>query len=373
MVRVAYDVQEQRIATGLRVVAQFTSRFENLKSTDPNEDPDAVDREREKMLKLITQSYARVTDGIAATARKKLYKFDDILTDETELFFVENYLDMLEQEKKAFDRLAKALKKFSFYDEYLSNVRGIGPAMAGVLISELDPYKAKYPSSFWKYAGLDVVHVVDKETKQERDEGRSRREAHLVQIEYTDKDGETKTRRGISYNPWLKSKLLAVLAPSFLRAGNERYVTVYQDYKTRMLNRPDLQGNVAIKAISHKRALRYMIKIFLIDLHMAWRAHEGLQVSVPYHEAKLGLTHGRDPSVEEILAKREVTPVSKIEPEPPLEVTPVRKPRTKTTVSETSERKKTRTRKADVFEASIHEVAKNAPNIPKRGRPKGMG
>lgn len=363
MVRVAYDVQEQRIATGLRVVAQFTSRFKNLQSTNENDDPEAVDRERDKMLKLITQSYARVTDGIAATTRKKMYKFDDILTDETELFFVENYLDMLEQEAKAFTRLAKALKTFSFYVEYLSNVKGIGPAMAGVLISELDPFKAKYPSSFWKYAGLDVVHVVDKETKEDRYEGRSRREAHLVQIEYVDRDGEAKTRRGISYNPWLKSKLLAVLAPSFLRAGNERYVPIYQDYKARMMARPDLQGNVAIKAISHKRALRYMIKMFLIDLHMAWRAHEGLQVTVPYHEAKLGLTHGRDPSVETMLAKRAVVPIAIADPEPPIEVAPVKKVIKRKTAAPAA--KKPRATKAKVSDATVQEVAK-------RSRSKGM-
>lgn len=303
LTRMAYDVQELRIATGLRVVAQFNSRFSALKSADES-DPDAADRERDKLLKMIVQSYERVTDGVVATARKKFYKFDSILTNETELWFVENYLDILKQEEGAFQRLAKALKTFPFYTEYLSDVRGIGPAMAGVIISELDPYKAKYPSSFWKYAGLDVVQVKDKESGDIRYEGRSRREAHLVEVPYIDKHGDPAVRRGISYNPWLKSKLLAVLGPSFLRAGNERYVRIYQDYKHRQMNRPELQDNVAIKAISHKRALRYMVKHFLIDLHMAWRAHEGLQVSVPYHEAKLGLTHGRDPSVEEMMKQR---------------------------------------------------------------------
>jgi hypothetical protein len=311
LTRMAYDVQELRIATGLRVVAQFNDRFHKLKPTDTEtvlatDEQAAVDRERDKLLKLITQSYERVTDGVAATARRKFYKFDDILTNETELWFVENYLDILRQEESAFQRLAKALKTFAFYNEFLTHVRGIGPAMAGVIISEFDPYRGKYPSSFWKYAGLDVVEVKDKETGVIKYEGRSRREAHLVQVNYTDKNGSPATRRGISYNPWLKSKLLAVLGPSFLRAGNERYTKVYADYKARMLQRPDLQDNVAIKAISHKRALRYMVKMFIIDLHMAWRAHEGLPVSVPYHEAKLGLTHGRDPVVEAIINKPRV-------------------------------------------------------------------
>jgi hypothetical protein len=34
-----------------------------------------------------------------------------------------------------------------------------------------------------------------------------------------------------------------------------------------------------------------MIKQFLVDLHIAWRTIEGLPVSLPYHEAKLGHLH----------------------------------------------------------------------------------
>ena len=46
--------------------------------------------------------------------------------------------------------------------------------MAGVLISEFDIHRARYPSSMWKYAGLDVA----------RDgRGRSRKAEHLVEVE----------------------------------------------------------------------------------------------------------------------------------------------------------------------------------------------
>jgi hypothetical protein len=44
-------------------------------------------------------------------------------------------------------------------------------------------------------------------------------------------------------------------------------------------------------------ALRYMIKIFLIDLYNNWRRLEGLPVAPPYSEAKLGMVpHGEDAS-----------------------------------------------------------------------------
>lgn len=296
LTRQAYDVQKLRIATGLRVVIQFKERF-NISESEEPKDEEAQEKQKEKLLKAILQAYDRVTDGIAETARKKNYKFDNIIQDETEVWFIESYTGLLKEEALAFKRLENVLKQDSFYVNWLSKVRGIGPAMAGVILSEFDPYRAKYPSGFWKYAGLDVIPVFDKDTHElVGTEGRSRREHHLVEREYKAADGTMKTRRGITFNPWLKSKLLAVLATSFLRAGNEKYVKLYQDYKFRQMNRPDVLEKPGAKAIAHKRALRYMIKRFLVDLHMAWREHEGLEVNAPYEVAKLGFTHGIDPS-----------------------------------------------------------------------------
>lgn len=333
MTRMSYDIQELRIATGLRVVAQFRSKFADVVApTETLEIPvgateeeihalkieaaEKEDKKRNKLLVQITASYERVTDGVAETSRRKHYKFDDIIQTEDEIMFIENYLDLLNDEKEAFLRLGKALKNVPFYVGYLLGVKGIGPAMAGVIISELDPHKAKYPSSFWKYAGLDVVPVFDKESHELiGTEGRGRKEGHLVESEYRAKDGTIKTKRGLSYNPWLKSKLLAVVASSFLRANNEKYVKVYQDYKFRQLNRPELAEKKAKNAIAHKRAIRYMIKQFLVDLHMAWREFEGLEVSLPYAEAKLGLTHGRDPSAESVAPIVDVVSAEELVPE----------------------------------------------------------
>jgi hypothetical protein len=45
------------------------------------------------------------------------------------------------------------------------------------------------------------------------------------------------------------------------------------------------------KGQRHNMAMRYMVKMFLIDLYTKWRTLEGLPVSVPYSEAKLGIKH----------------------------------------------------------------------------------
>ncbi|BAG41479.1 hypothetical protein [Ralstonia phage phiRSL1] len=315
LTRGAYDIQQLRIATGLRVVAQFRDRFNvpepvtdvqldhattgEARAALDAEAKEKADKQRDALLKQIRIHFDRVTDGIVATQRRKTYHFDDVFKDETDVWFMENYMGILDQEQQAFKRLERALGKNGFYNDWLANVKGIGPAMAGVLISELDPYRAKYPSSFWKYSGLDVVTVVDPETHDiVRTEGRRNFKHHLVESTYTDRDGKEQTKMGLSYNPWLKTKLLAVMAPSFLKCSHPVYSKMYYDYKLRQLNRPELKDNKAVKAIAHKRALRYVAKMFLRDLHTAWRTYEGLEVYPSYEEAKLGMTHGRDPSAE---------------------------------------------------------------------------
>ena len=129
------------------------------------------------------------------------------------------------------------------------------------------------------YAGLDVACD---------GKGRSRKQEHLVNREYTTADGEIKERRGITFNPFLKTKLMGVLATSFLRVGENPYRTIYDNYKHRLQSKwgDERKGHI------HNASLRYMVKIFLIDLYSNWRQIEGLPVSKTYQEAKLGHAHG---------------------------------------------------------------------------------
>ena len=152
--------------------------------------------------------------------------------------------------------------------------------MAGVVVSEIDIAKAKYPSSLWKYAGLDVA---------EDGAGRSRKSEHLIDVDYVNKKGEPAQRKSLTFNPFLKTKLIGVLASSFLRAGDNKYSQIYRGYKHRLESRLDLKEES--KGRRHNMANRYMIKMFLVDLYLAWRKLEGLPVSPTYDEAKLGHQH----------------------------------------------------------------------------------
>lgn len=277
MVRGAYDLQKLRIQTGLRVVAAFKTKMGQLPSMKEEDSPEVA----QEVLKVLREEYERITDAITVNEKARKLKASDfdglqLISDETELSLVREYMRLLDAEEQQFKDVGKALKKFPIYTGFLDGVKGVGPALAGVIISEIDITRAMYPSSLWKYAGLDTVDG----------KGRSRKAEHLIDVEYTNADGETAMRKSITFNPFLKTKLIGVLGSSFLRAGGD-YAAIYYQYKNRLQNRPDLTEES--KGHVHNMAIRYMIKMFLIDLHREWRIIEGLPATEPYHVAKLGL------------------------------------------------------------------------------------
>lgn len=275
-VRGTYDVQKMRIQTGNRIVGNFKAKMGQA----PGETEDTMDAEGKVILAKIRQEYARVTEGIVGLPRESAFKGNEVISDYTELCLIAQYMELEQYEKTHFNRLEKALRQYPVYTEFLKGVKGVGPAMAGVIVSEIDISKAKYPSSLWKYCGLDVG---------DDGAGRSRRKEHQQETEYVNKDGEVATKNGITFNPFLKTKLTGVLASSFLRAGDNKYSRIYNDYKHRLES--DDKHKEKSKGHRHNMAMRYMVKMFLLDLHIAWRTVDGLSVSTSYHEGKLGHKH----------------------------------------------------------------------------------
>ena len=115
--------------------------------------------------------------------KKKDFKGTEIISSYAEFCLISQYMEMEEEEKKLFKRFEEVLKDFPVYTEYLVKIKGVGPAMAGVIISEFDIAKAKYASSLQKYCGIDVVLEVDAEDPSlVTGVGRSRKEKHLREI-----------------------------------------------------------------------------------------------------------------------------------------------------------------------------------------------
>jgi len=276
IVRGCYDIQKIRIATGNRIVANFRSKL-GLKSSEKEKDK----KEANKLLKRIRKDYKLITDGIINLPSRKKFRKGAIISEYAELVLVHGYLFSIKNEEKLFKLLDKLLGDFPIWNEYLIGVLGVGPAMAGVIISELDIEKPMYPSSLWKYAGLDVA---------EDGYGRSRRKEHLIRTKYINKDGEEAEKLGITFNPFLKTKLTGVLGSSFLRCGvKSPYAKIYYEYKNRLENNEKHKEKT--KLHRHNMANRYMIKRFLVDLYKKWRKLEGLPVAEEYSEAKLGMIH----------------------------------------------------------------------------------
>jgi hypothetical protein len=91
----------------------------------------------------------------------------------------------------------------------------------------------------------------------------------------------------LNYNAFLRTKLVGVLAPVLLKCGSP-WKKTYDEYKHRKAS----EGWGKSDGHRHQAAMRFMIKMLLLDIWKKWRASEGLPVRPSYHEEKLGHVHG---------------------------------------------------------------------------------
>lgn len=271
MVTGLYQIQETRIRLGNQLSAYFRLRA-GIEPGDKAEEDCGMDAVKETFR-------AIVGDDSELSARRK-YIYAGLISNYAELVMIRHYLHLEKEEKAIESSLKYVLREIPIYTEYLEGVMGVGPTMAGVIISEIDISKARYASSLWKYAGLDVA-------KDGR--GRSRKAEHLANVSYINKDGKEAERKSITFNPFLKTKLVGVLGSSFLKVAESPYKDAYYNYKHRIENHPAHAEKT--KGHRHNMAIRYAVKLFLADLYAAWRAIEGLEVNPSYHEGKLGHRH----------------------------------------------------------------------------------
>ena len=293
-VRGVYDIQKLRIQMGQRIVSN-AKVIAGIEPGTKEEDS----KEADKLMKQLRKEHKRMAEALSVQSRLQLLslalKGDEsfydviragerdvlhgIIASPAHIALMDIYEELVTTETHQFKAIEKLLSQFSIWNDFLANVSGVGPAMGGIIISEIDIAVARYPSSLWKYAGLDVANG----------KGRTRHKEHLIKREYTAADGTTQERDSITYNPLLKTKLIGVLGPSFLRAGDNKYSLIYRGYKNRLENHSVHKEKT--KGHRHNMAIRYMVKRFLVDLYVWWRAAEGLPVAEEYSESKLRLVH----------------------------------------------------------------------------------
>ena len=279
LIRSLYDIQHIRIQTGNRIVVEIKNRM----GQRPGEKEENIDVEGKMYLAAARAEYKRIADAFvlnkAASYFKVPYEDYAIICDPAMLLFMQIYERQLQDESEMEKVIAKTVQEHPLWDAFLKDTKGCGPLMSAVILSEFDIRKAERISQFWSYAGLDVA---------DDGRGRGRYKEHLVDQDYKDKDGKTQTKKGITFNPFLKTKMVGVLGGCFIKVDG-KYRKIYVDYKHRLENHEKHKDKT--KMHRHNMATRYMVKIFLQDLWLAWREIEGLPVTQPYHEAVLGHTH----------------------------------------------------------------------------------
>lgn len=171
MIANVYDLQKMRISAGNRLVQSFYIQLNIRPSTSPNE----AGKDEAKLIDKLKHDYRKITDAIASSqtefktvksAIKSINKDNenklDIIRDETDYKLVESYMLLMKSEEESIKVLESYVKSHPLWEAFFEPIKGCGTLMSAVCIAYLDIYKAKYPSSFFKYCGLDTVQDEDK-------------------------------------------------------------------------------------------------------------------------------------------------------------------------------------------------------------------
>lgn len=210
------------------------------------------------------------------------------LDDKAKVFVGDISNELKGVEKRALREINRLLRKEPIWGHWLKEQKGVGPTMGGVLIAYINVNRAPTVSSLWKWCGLSVNNgQADRRKKGQK----------------------------CDYNPFLKGKMVQVLADSFVKA-NSPWRKHYDDRKNRRQNQlVDVcmacvgKGKIEKEPCSnckgtggpapwgksdahrHNDAKRIMVKQFLAEFWNAWRELEGLETRVPYAEEYLGRKH----------------------------------------------------------------------------------
>jgi hypothetical protein len=222
-----------------------------------------------------------------------------------------------DQERKIEKTLAKTLKSVPVYTEWIKKQKGVGPVSAGWILAEFDIHIADTVSKLWQYAGVNPGLVPGKKSIKKKDykpamgkiiqESEFKGETQCIVLTDEFVRGDRLTPGFVSpFNKRLKTALMGVLASSFIKARAPYRTNFYDPYKERLKNEESPICNPDEKRVrkddgkqwkdvsdGHRdmAARRYMIKMFLKDLYVAWRQIEGLSVRSSYAEEYLGKRH----------------------------------------------------------------------------------
>lgn len=208
---------------------------------------------------------------------------EERMPDITNSSILEN-VDLLDGFKTQEDSLTKilenAVKQTPEWKGYFKDIKGIGPKMAAIIISEIDPVKGATVSKMWQYAGLNPGMV------------RGKKKNASGEVILTDEmiRGDRKTKGFLCpYNSYLKTGLCGKIVTQLMMAKNPRYYGIYLNARNFYETNPEWKSES--KSHADMAAKRKVAKMFLQDYYAFVRPLYGLETRVPYAEEKMGIVH----------------------------------------------------------------------------------
>lgn len=202
--------------------------------------------------------------------------------------------------------IVKQLKNHALYMQYLSKIAGIGPLIAGGLISYIDDIERfDTVSSLWQYCGYGMNRFCSKCKKPTSIEisyhtGKKAKKLHPLEKCPICQNDTTPIlqKRTIGYQSnWNdRLKVLAWKATSsFIKQSpsKSKYRKLYSKIKKEeRKNHPTKivkNGKTTFNdGHINNRAIRKVSKIFLAHLWQTWRRQQGLEATEPYAKQLLG-------------------------------------------------------------------------------------
>lgn len=242
------------------------------------------------MRKRMDNRMGRKADGTSQNIEERSFRPEDL-----------NHFQMISdgaraQEKEIEKMLRRTLKRFPVYTEYLKGVKGVGEIAAGWIIGEFNIETASTVSKLWQFCGLNSGMVQGKR-RVDNPDGSFSYEPTTTMIR-----GDRLTAGFVApFNKRLRTALVGVMADGFIKSQNDYCMKFYYPYKARLEQEESLVSTADIekakawkdesKGHRDRAAKRYMVKMFLKDLYVAWRTIEGLPVREPYQVEYLGHKH----------------------------------------------------------------------------------
>ena len=232
------------------------------------------------------------------------------------------YLDeLVAAEKRAYADIEEHLASIPFYVEHVEGkYKGLGPTMSAVILAECNIVRQDTPSKMWAFLGLAPVpamrcklcqavvkdgeaantfmhtpHGDWKPKPPKPDEPppkplppcvKEKEVLSALEVFASGKTMRPEKGKKLPYNAWARTKVVGVMGGNLLKA-NSPWRKAYDDYKHRKAS----SGWGRSDGHRHNAAIRYMVKMVLLDIWKNWRAFEGLEVRPSYQEEKLGHTH----------------------------------------------------------------------------------